>query len=979
MKKRIVLLRHPATPVMTIALAAMTSLAACSRPVPEQALVTGTWADSEHGITVNPATAQAGAVRLQVMRDDIVRVTAGPDAEVDPADSIMVVARPGKTTFEVTEANGFVRLDTGRMTAQVSLTDGAVAFFDADHAPLLAGVNGGEFSPVTRDPEPARDGFHALRQAFTSAGGDSWYGLGQHQGGQVDLKGENLRLTTHNMIITVPYLVSTGGWGILWDNNAETFFGRPEEAAPLDEHFELRDADGNPGGLTARYYDGDTLLLERVETDMNYQFLARGSELEHPLPPETSGAENLRVEWEGSIASTTGGRYELLMYSSGYANLAIDGESVLDRWRMNWNPWYHATRVALEPGEPKSIRLDWTTQGGYMRLLAHPPAPADELGQLSFASDTGRAIDYYVVAGDDIDALVGGYRHLTGASVMLPRWAYGFWQSRERYKSQDELLDALAGYRDRDLPIDNIVLDWSYWPEDAWGSHDFDPEFFPDPKAMVDQVHAMDARIMISVWPKFYPTTDNYKALDAGGHMLTRNIEMGNLDWIGAGYLNAFYDAWDPAGRDMYWQQMDEKLNSLGFDAWWLDAVEPDIHSNLGYQTRKWNTSPNYLGTGAEQFNSYAVPHAETVYQGDRAASPDTRVFILTRSGFGGIQRTASAIWSGDIVSRWSNMAEQVAAGISVGLSGVPNWTFDIGGFTPEDRFRYGENGATGPYTEIPADQLAEWQELNTRWFQFGAFVPLFRSHGQNPYREIYNIAPEGSVAYESMAAHLRLRYRLMPYIYSQAGDMYHRGGTLMRGLAMDFPDDMTARRLTDQYLFGPAFLVAPVIEPGVSARQVYLPSGADWYDFRTGERQSGGRTVTAAAPLSTMPLFVRAGSIVPTGPAIQHSAEMLNAPLTLNIYTGADGAFDLYEDDGLSYDYENGEWSRIPLRWDDAAATLTIGAREGGFAEMATQREIRVRFISGPATDAADFDAGIVTTIDYDGSERQVKRLPAR
>ncbi len=958
---------------------ALAVVAACSSPAPETPTGHGEWTASTTGVLVRPASGEAGSVRLTVMRDDIVRVTTATGNSPDPAESIMVVADAVESDFEVSESDGMVRLETPGMAAEVSLSDGKIKFFGSDGEPLLSGLNSGEFGSVTRDPEPARDGFHALRQAWRAGDGESWYGLGQHQGGQVDLNGENVRLTTHNMIITLPYLVSTGGWGILWDNNAETFFGQPGEAAPLATHFELRDADGNPGGLTVRYFEGDELLLERTETDLDRQFLARGSEFEHPLPPEAADAENLRIELEGTLTSEVGGRHELLMYSSGYAALSIDNETVLDRWRMNWNPWYHAVNVDFEPGEPKNIRLDWNTQGGYMRLLAHPPATAEDRNVVSFASDTGRAIDYYVVAGETTDDLVAGYRHLTGKSVMLPRWAYGFWQSRERYKSQDELLDALAGYRDRNLPIDNIVLDWSYWPVDAWGSHDFDPEFFPDPAAMVDEVHAMDARIMISVWPKFYPTTDHYKELDAGGHMLTRNIDEGNLDWIYPGYLNAFYDAWDPAGREMYWRQMDESLNSLGFDAWWLDAVEPDIHSNLSFQKRKWNTSPNFLGTGAEQFNSYAVPHAEAVYQGDRAASPDTRVFILTRSGFGGIQRTASAIWSGDIVSRWSNMKEQIAAGIGVAMAGVPNWTFDIGGFTPEDRFRYFDGGSTGPYTQIPEDQLAEWQELNTRWFQFGAFVPLFRSHGQNPYREIYNIAPEGSVAYESMAEHLRLRYRLMPYIYSIAGDMYHRDGTLMRGLAMDFPGDMTARRLTDQYLFGPAILVSPVHEPGVTARDVYLPEGTDWYDLRSGERHSGGRTVNAAAPLDTMPLFVRAGAIVPTGPTIQHSNEMLNAPLTINVWTGADGAFELYEDDGLSYDYENGEWSRIPLSWDEASATLTIGQREGGFPEMAQQREIRVRFIDGPRADAMDFDAGIAATVDYDGTELKVQRKDNR
>lgn len=708
---------------------------------------------------------------------------------------------------------------------------------------------------------------------------------------------------------------------------------------------------------------------------MNYQFLSNNSVREIPLPEEAQKAENLRITWEGSIESPVSGTHELLMYSSGYAKLYLDGQLQLDRWRMNWNPWYHNIKVDFTAGEKKPLAVDWTPQGGYFRLLHHTPAPETRGELTTIASDTGKAIDYYVVAGENADDLIGGYRELTGKSVMLPRWAYGFWQSRERYKSQDELLGALAEYRKRNIPIDNIVLDWSYWPVDAWGSHEFDQEFFPDPKAMVDKVHDMNAQIMISVWPKFYPTTGNYKELNEKGYMLNRNIEEGNLDWIYPGYLNAFYDAYNPEARKMFWRQLDESINVHGFDAWWLDAVEPDIHSNLSWEKRKDIMSPNHLGSGAEVFNAYAVPHAEAVYEGDRASAPDTRVFILTRSGFGGIQRAASAIWSGDIVSRWSNLKEQIAAGIGTGMAGVPNWTLDIGGFTPEDRYRGNEGKFVGTYADMKAGEVAEWQELNTRWFQFGAFLPLFRSHGQNPYREIYNIAPEGSEPYNSMVWYTKLRYRLLPYIYSLAGDMYHKDGTLMRGLAMDFPSDKTAGTINDQYMFGPAFMVSPVYEMGARSRDVYLPNGAGWYDFYSGRHYDGGQTITAEAPLARMPLFVRAGSLVPAGPAVQYADQVMNADLTMNVYVGADGKFELYEDDGRSYDYEKGEWSRIPFTYNDAAGELTIGKRIGGFPEMAANRKIYIRWIGGETADAADFDRLISQTVDYDGNAVTLKR----
>jgi alpha-D-xyloside xylohydrolase len=648
---------------------------------------------------------------------------------------------------------------------------------------------------------------------------------------------------------------------------------------------------------------------------------------------------------------------------------------LLDRWRMNWNPWFHNTKVHLEAGRKHKLHLDWRTQGGYFRLLQFAPQSAEQQQRFSIAAEAGAAIDYYFVAGASADDVIAGYRELTGKATMLPKWAFGFWQSRERYKSQDELLDNLREYRERKIPIDNIVLDWSYWPVDAWGSHDFDPKFFPDPKALVDAVHELDARIMISVWPKFYRTTGNYRELSARGCMFNKNIEEKNFDWITPGYLNAFYDAFDADCRQLYWEQVRDSLNVYGFDAWWLDGVEPDMHSNLSFEHRKDLMTPNKRGDGEQYFNAYALPHAETVHLGERQTDADTRSFILTRSGFGGIQRTGSAIWSGDIVSRWSNLREQIASGISVGLSGMPYWTFDIGGFTPEDHYRYGSDGAVGHYSEMPAEFQDEWQELNLRWFQFGAFTPLFRSHGQNPYREIFNLADEGSPVYDSLIGYTELRYRLMPYIYTLAGDSYHRDSTMMRGLIMDFPDDPAVRDIATQYMFGPALLVSPVSEYEARCRAVYQPAGSAWYDLYSGNRYSGGRTNDSPAPLARMPIHVRAGAIVPTGPAIQHTGESLNAPLRLNIFTGADGRFDIYEDDGLSYGYENGEWSRIPVSYDDASGMVTIGERSGTFDGMAATRTISVRWIDGADGSVSDFDSQADAVVNYDGDELRIEQ----
>jgi alpha-D-xyloside xylohydrolase len=948
-------------PRLGLLLALVALAGACTS---REAVDTRPWVEQPDGVFISLEAGEFRAVRLQVLEPRVIRVTAMPTGDFsDLPDTMAVTAKPVVGRFRLSEDDGSLRLSTAEISAIVMLDTGRIRFETPDGKVLLeeAGRNAGT-------------GSFSVRQQFMKQAGEGLYGLGQQQDGRVNYAGENIELTTHNLEISIPYLVSSRNYGLLWNNAGISRLGDPRPPQPLSAGFDLVDTHGKAGGLTVRYFDGEELLLERQADDLDYQFLSHANVREVPLPPGAAEAQNLRISWEGMIVPGESGRHELKMYSSGYARLSLDGEQLLDRWRMNWNPWFHNAWVDLEAGRSYQLKLDWTAQGGYFRLLHHGPR-ADADTHISLASDTGNAVDYFFVAGDSMDEVISGYRRLTGKATMLPRWAFGFWQSRERYTSQDQLLENLQAYRDRGIPIDNIVLDWSYWPVDAWGSHDFDPEFFPDPQAMVDRVHELDAQIMISIWPKFYPETAHYQQLNEAGCLFNKNIEAGNYDWIAPGYLNAFYDAFDADCGHIYWAQIDEKLNRFGFDAWWLDAVEPDMHSNLSVERRKEQMTPNALGTGAQYFNAYALPHAEAVAAGDRAADPDIRTFILTRSGFAGIQRTGSAIWSGDIVSRWSNLREQIAAGIGVGLSGMPYWTMDIGGFTPEDHYRYGANGAVCHFSEMPEQHQAAWQELNLRWFQFGAFTPLFRSHGQNPCREIFNLADPGSEVYDSLVWYMRLRYRLMPYIYTLAGNAHHQDGTLMRGLVMDFPADPKVRDLRDQYLFGPDLLVAPVYTEGATSREVYLPAGADWYDFNSGYRHAGGVTIEADAPLARMPLFVRAGAIVPTGPAIQHSGEGLHAPLTLNVFTGADGSFGIYEDDGLSYGYERGEWSRIPVTWDETTGKLTIGEREGSFPGMAENRVIHVRWIDGAESKPSDFDATPDQSLNYMGEALEISR----
>lgn len=942
---------HPSLRRLALAVA----LAACSASA-----AATTWQRTGDGVTVRPEAEGAAAVRLQVVADDIIRVTADPGASFERSPSLMRAADSGATpAFEATEADGRLRIAAARISAEVSMDDGRVAFFDAEGRPLLA-ERARSFAPVEIEGKP----YYSVRQRFESLDDEAFYGTGLHQQGWMNLKGRDVELLQHNIDNAIPYLVSSRNYGILWDNNAITRYGDPRGLRPVRESLALYDADGAEGALTATYaIDGDVRLARREDV-IDYQYISGYENFPEAAKNKADGGRS-QVSWEGGFAAKTGGRHTFSLYNSEYAKVWIDGELVIDRWRQNWNPWHHEFALELEAGRRHAIRVEWDMiDPAYIALLARDPLPADEAQDLSIWSEAAQVIDYYVVAGGDADGAIAGYRRLTGKAVLLPKWSYGFWQSRERYKSQAELTGALDEQRRRGLPIDAIVLDWSYWPEDAWGSHDFDPRNFPDPDGMVRHVHDRNAQIMISVWPKFYPTTANYKELDAAGFMYRRNVEVGERDWIGEGYLNSFYDPYAKQAQDIFWRQVNEKLNSKGFDAWWLDASEPDLHSNIDIGERKARTTPTAIGPSTEFFNAYPLVHSEGVYRGSREVDPDKRVFILSRAYFAGQQRAGAAFWSGDIVPRWDDLREQISGLVNASMAGAPNVSFDIGGFSPEKRY---EN-------QDPA-HLPEWRELSLRWFQYGAFVPIFRLHGQYPYREIWEIAPEGTPHYGSFERYLKLRYTLLPYVYTLAGDTYHRDGTILRALAMDFPDDPEVRDIADQYLFGPAFLVAPVTEFEATRREVYLPAGTSWIDFDTGQRHDGGRTIDAAAPLERTPVFVRAGSIVPRTVVQQYVDEIADAPLTIEVYTGADGRFSLYEDAGRDYGYERGEFSRIPLAWDEARDELTVGAREGAYPGMQAEREIRVRWIDGPRGDNGALEPAADTTLRYDGSAVVVPR----
>ena len=935
----------------------------------------GTYQQTSAGIEVRPDAGPAKLVRLEFMADNIVHVVKLDDASRHVTPSLMTVAKPCACGFVIARGKDTVTLKTQRIAAQVSLTDGQVRFLDAAGKPFLTQA-AESFTPVDVGGKP----YVAVTQGFNYGTKDAFYGLGQHQNAQMNYNGEDVLLQQHNMIAAVPFVVSDKNYGLLWDNNAISRFGDPTPYAWLSRDLALSDAAGRPGGLTARYFIDGKMILTRQEPDIAYQYLKDVAEhWPKELPPlKALAGREVKVIWDGAMTSQKAGVHKMQLYASDYATLAIDGKPVMDVWRQGWNPWYHNFEVTFEKDRPVNLHLEWKPSGGMIAMTHNDPLPAPERHSLTMSSEVAEGLNYYVVKGDSMDGVIRGYRLLTGQQPMMPKWAYGFWQSRQRYETQQQLLDTVAEYRKRGWPLDNIVQDWFYWPENGWGSHDFDKVRFPDPKGMVDAVHKQHAHIMISIWGKFYANTANYKELAAKGHMWTKNVENGDLDWVGPGYKNSHYDPYTQEARDIYYRQLQDKLVAKGFDAWWMDNTEPDVLSNSRPDDFKKLIGPTVYGPGEITFNPYSLVHSGGMIDGLRRDQPDKRQFILSRSGFAGIQRNAVAVWSGDTAGRWNNLYDQIAAGVNFSMSGIPNWTHDIGGYAQENRFQYGdvgaaqENRATTGGQAKPED-MKEWRELNLRWFQFGAFSPLFRSHGEVVKREIYEIAAGDAAMRDSMVGYLKLRYRLMPYIYTMAADTHYEGGTMMRGLVMDFPRDDKVKDIRDQYLFGHALMVAPVTAYGARSRAVYFPAGADWYDFDTGKRYKGGTQATIAAPLERIPVFVRAGSVLPTGPVTQYVDEKPDAPLVLNVYAGASGQASLYEDDGVSNAYERGDYTRIPLRYDERTRTVYIGARSGKYAGMPATRQIRVRLLRAGVATSPNMDAAD-KTVTYDGRALAVK-----
>lgn len=619
-----------------------------------------------------------------------------------------------------------------------------------------------------------------------------------------------------------------------------------------------------------------------------------------------------------------------------------------------------------------------------------PTTFKDDQEETSFFSEVGDCVDYYFMYGGNSDGVIAQMRELTGQVPMFPLWTYGFWQSKERYKSQDETVGVVKKYRDLGVPLDGIIQDWQYWGHNyLWNAMDFQNPLFNDPQKMVDDIHSMNAHMIISIWSSFGPATKPYRELDKNGLLFnfTTWPQSGmdtwppNMDYPSGVRV---YDAYSPKARDIYWKYLNSGLFKYGIDGWWMDSTEPD---HLDWKPEDMDTK-TYLGSFRKVRNAFPLMTVGGVYDHQRATSSNKRVFILTRSGFAGQQRYGANVWSGDVSSSWESLRNQVPAGLNFSICGLPHWNSDIGGFFAG---AYNKTWNDGSATRNPM-----FQELYVRWLQFGAFNPMMRSHGTDTPREIYHFGTKGEPIYDAIEKTINLRYALLPYIYSTSWEVTNKQSSFMRALVMDFPNDPKALDLNDEFMFGKSILVAPIVKAQYTPEkivkvneeegwnrdqakdadgnmvvdfkakkrtQVYLPAGTTWYDFWTNQQYKGGQRIELETSIDNTPLFIKAGSIIPFGPKVQYATEKQWDHLQLRIYTGANGSFVLYEDEFDNYNYEKGEYTEIPITWNNASRTLIIGDRKGSYKGMLLSRKFTI--ILQDATQK---------TVEYDGNKLEIK-----
>jgi len=725
---------------------------------------------------------------------------------------------------------------------------------------------------------------YEARLAFNSPEDEFLYGLGQFQDGYTNVRGLSRRLTQVNTQISIPMMLSSKGYGILWNNYGMADFN------PMDQQVALIKGQGV----------GTREVVNVTSTEGGKQEVRE------------------RNRYSATIEVAEDGDYSLLLdvgqKMARRHNLVIDGKTVIELQNM-WLPPTVSTIIHLSKG---THTLSAELSNGDQPIVYYGKVKNESV----FRSPMAQSVDYTVFVGTP-DEIIASYRQLTGESPLMPQWALGYIHCRERFHSSDEILSTANRFRNEGLPMDVIVQDWQYWGKYGWNSMQFDEDNYPDPKLLTDSLHAMNARLMVSVWSKID------KNSEVGKQMSREGFYIPGTDWI---------DFFNESAANAYWKNFSQRLLPLGIDAWWQDATEPENDDLVGRRV----VDGKYPG---ELFrNVYPLLVNKTVYEGLRKDAPNKRPMILTRCGFPGIQRYGSALWSGDVGNDWQSFRYQIQSGLGMQAAGIPWWTYDAGGF-----FR-------------PGNQYSDTAYINRmlRWIGTSVYLPLMRVHGYMSNTEPWNYGKE---AQDLISECLKERYRLLPYIYSNAASVSFEGSTLMRPLVFDFANDPEALAQDCEYMFGKSLLINPVTAPDVETWSSYLPKHrAGWYDYRTGKHYEGGQKVETAVGKATLPVFVKGGSILPIGTNKQYTAENADAPISLLIYSGADATFMLYEDDGKSNDYEQGKYSRIEMNWNDTAKTLTIGKRQGTFEGMPKTRNFIV------------VKEGQKQTVEYKGKKVVVK-----
>lgn len=693
----------------------------------------------------------------------------------------------------------------------------------------------------------------SVTQSFYSPANECIYGLGQFQDGQSNLRNITRKLTQVNSQIAIPFIYSNKGYGLLWHQYGLTDFN------PADNF----------------------IALEKISDNSNNTQLA-----DVTTAAGTQKVNQNQHKYSGKFTVPASGLYGIMLDLGDMDNrhfVAIDGKPCINQYNY-WLPPTQSTMVQLEAGEH---RVELICKANNTPKLSWRKSD----NSTTFISPHAKVLDYTVFYGPDADKVIATFRNLSGNVPMLPQWAFGFWQCRERYTSSQHLIETVQEFRKRNIPIDVIVQDWQYWGKYGWGAMKFDETYYPDPQKLTDELHKLNVHFNISVWENVDKNSELGKSYTAN------NLYIKNSKWL---------DVTNPAARKAHWEAMNQNMFSVGVDSWWLDATEPENDALHGAET--------YLGSGYFYRLTYPLFTNRAVYEGQRATTSDKRVCILTRSAFAGQQRYGTINWSGDVNGTWDGFRRQITAGLNYNITGNPYWTTDIGGF-----FRPGNQQYTN----------TKFHELLTRWFQWGVFNPVFRIHGYQTETEPWKY---GTEVEQNMRSMIDLRYQLLPYIYSEAWQVSKNGSTMMRPLVMDYHNDSLALKQNYQYMFGKSLLVTPITEAEKTECDVYLPNGNSWYNFFTDKYFQGGQTVKTAAPLSEIPVYVKAGSIIPFGKKLQYTNEKPADTLEIRVYTGANAHFELYEDEGDNYNYEAGKYSTICFDWNEKQQKLTIGKRYGSY-----------------------------------------------